>query len=121
MPALIRIVLLRDMVRPGMLVAAIVFALMFGFNKVAVWSWHSLGWLITVFWMFGLVIGSFLWIENGDRARDGRPRYSMYDAGRDFREAWPDMRFILAMGGAAMVVIWYFKYLFFPSVLGVPF
>jgi hypothetical protein len=109
------------MARPPLIIAAITFAVMFGINRLAHWSWYNIGWLITVIWLFGPVIGSFLWIENGDRARSGRPRYSMYDAGRDFREAWPDMRFILAMGGAAMMVIWYFKYLFFPSVLGVPF
>jgi hypothetical protein len=121
MPALIRIVLPSDMVRPSIIVTAIVIAIMFCFNRAAVWSWHNLGWLITVIWMIGLVIGSFLWIENGDRARDGRPRYSMYDAGRDFREAWPDMRFMLSMFVAFMLVVAYLKHLFFPIVLGVPF
>lgn len=40
-------------------------------------------------------------IENHDRALEGRPPYSWYEAGRDVREAIPDLKFwgiVLAIG-----------------------
>jgi hypothetical protein len=111
----------RDMVRPGMLVTAITFALLFGLNRLAHWSWYNVGWLPTVILLYSGVIWLFLKIENHDRAMDGRAPYSWFDAGRDFKEAWPDMRFMLSMFVAFMAVFLYVKYLFFPSILGVPF
>ena len=64
---------------------------MFGWYEVA----HTVVAMGFVPWLL-LMCGIFwvgLKIENHDRAVEGRPPYSWYDAGRDAREVLPVIRF----------------------------